>query len=166
MTEQFILTLLERFESGAVRELELSDGVSRLALSKNTGAPARGVAVRGDSAEAPVHAPAAAPPAAESRGAEAAAGTSSAGGNAGGNAGANTIHAPIVGTFYAAPGPDSPAFVEKGSVVKKGDTLCILEAMKMMNKLEAEFDCEIVAIHAQSGDLVEYGQALFEVRAR
>jgi acetyl-CoA carboxylase biotin carboxyl carrier protein len=75
-----------------------------------------------------------------------------------------TIASPIVATFYAAPGPDVPAFVKAGSRVKAGDTLCILEAMKMMNHLEAEFDCEILAVKAASGDLVEYGQALFEVK--
>jgi acetyl-CoA carboxylase biotin carboxyl carrier protein len=69
-----------------------------------------------------------------------------------------------VATFYAAPGPDAPAFVKAGSKVKAGDTLCILEAMKMMNHLEAEFDCEVLAVKAASGDLVEYGQALFEVK--
>lgn len=75
-----------------------------------------------------------------------------------------TITSPIVGTFYASPGPDSPAFVTKGSKVKKGGTLCILEAMKMMNKLEAEFDCEIIDIKVEPGQLVEYEQPLFEVR--
>jgi acetyl-CoA carboxylase biotin carboxyl carrier protein len=69
-----------------------------------------------------------------------------------------------VATFYAAPGPDAPAFVRPGSVVKAGDTLWILEAMKMMNHLEAEFDCEILSVKAANGDLVEYGQTLFEVK--
>jgi acetyl-CoA carboxylase biotin carboxyl carrier protein len=74
------------------------------------------------------------------------------------------ITSPLVATFYAAPKPDTPAFVSAGSRVKKGETLCILEAMKMMNHLEAEFDAEIVAVHAKTGDLVEYGQTLFTVR--
>jgi acetyl-CoA carboxylase biotin carboxyl carrier protein len=69
-----------------------------------------------------------------------------------------------VATFYGAPGPDAPPFVKPGSKVKAGDSLCILEAMKMMNHLEAEFDCEIVSVLASGGDLVEYGQALFEVK--
>lgn len=75
-----------------------------------------------------------------------------------------TIISPIVATFYASPGPDAPVFVKPGSKVKAGDTLCILEAMKMMNKLEAEFDCEIIAVKAESGNMVEYGQTLFEVK--
>jgi acetyl-CoA carboxylase biotin carboxyl carrier protein len=74
------------------------------------------------------------------------------------------ITSPIVATFYSAPGPDAPPFVRPGKKVKSGDTLCILEAMKMMNHLEAEFDCEILAVKAGGGDLVEYGQILFEVK--
>ena len=77
--------------------------------------------------------------------------------------GAEAVTSPIVATFYASPSPDAPPFVSVGSKVKKGETLCVLEAMKMMNKLEAEFDCKIVSIKAKSGDLVEFGQTLFEV---
>jgi acetyl-CoA carboxylase biotin carboxyl carrier protein len=69
-----------------------------------------------------------------------------------------------VATYYSAASPDTPPFVKAGSKVKAGDTLCILEAMKMMNHLEAEFDCEIIEAHAASGDLVEYGQSLFTVK--
>jgi acetyl-CoA carboxylase biotin carboxyl carrier protein len=78
--------------------------------------------------------------------------------------GGEAITSPIVATFYASAGPDAPAFVSVGSKVKAGDTLCILEAMKMMNHLEAEFDCEILSAKALNGDLVEYGQTLFEVK--
>ncbi len=74
------------------------------------------------------------------------------------------IPSPIVGTFYRTPAPDAPPFIEVGDIVQSGDALCIIEAMKMMNRLEAEFPCEIVAIHAQHGDLVEYGAALLEVK--
>ncbi len=74
-----------------------------------------------------------------------------------------SIVSPIVATFYRSPGPDAPAFVEAGKKVKAGDTLCILEAMKMMNHLEAEFDCEIRTVKAENASLVEYGQSLFEV---
>jgi acetyl-CoA carboxylase biotin carboxyl carrier protein len=85
-------------------------------------------------------------------------------GNAGGEKPADTINSPIVGTFYPALNPDAPPLVRPGSKVKTGDTLCILEAMKMMNHLVAEFDCEILAVKAASGDMVEYGQVLFEVK--
>lgn len=75
-----------------------------------------------------------------------------------------TVSSPIVGTFYAAPSPDDDDFVTIGSKVKKGDTLCIIEAMKLMNEIEAEEDCEIVEILVKNEDMVEYGQPLFKVR--
>jgi acetyl-CoA carboxylase biotin carboxyl carrier protein len=74
------------------------------------------------------------------------------------------ITAPLVGTFYRAPAPDAPPFVEKGDTVKKGKPLCILEAMKLMNEYQAEFDLEIVAILVDNGNMVEFGAPLFEVR--
>ncbi len=73
------------------------------------------------------------------------------------------IVSPMVGTFYAAPSPDSPAFVQVGDTVRKGQTLCILEAMKIMNELEAEFDCKILEILVQDGEPVEYDKPLFRV---
>jgi acetyl-CoA carboxylase biotin carboxyl carrier protein len=73
------------------------------------------------------------------------------------------ILSPMVGTFYASPSPDSPAFVKKGDTVKKGHTLAILEAMKIMNELEAEFDCKIVDILVSDGQPVEYDMPLFVV---
>jgi acetyl-CoA carboxylase biotin carboxyl carrier protein len=73
------------------------------------------------------------------------------------------ITSPMVGTFYAAPSPDSPPFVKVGDSVRKGDTLCILEAMKIMNELEAEFDCKILEILVQDGEPVEYDKPLFRV---
>ena len=74
------------------------------------------------------------------------------------------IRAPLVGTFYRAPAPDAPPFAEKGDTVKKGKPLCILEAMKLMNEYQAEFDLEIVAILVDNGNMVEFGAPLFEVR--
>jgi acetyl-CoA carboxylase biotin carboxyl carrier protein len=74
------------------------------------------------------------------------------------------ITAPLVGTFYRAPTPDAAPFVEKGDRLKKGQTLCILEAMKLMNEFQAEFDLEIVAILAENAKMVEFGAPLFEVR--
>jgi acetyl-CoA carboxylase biotin carboxyl carrier protein len=78
--------------------------------------------------------------------------------------GIDVITAPLVGTFYRAPAPDAPPFVEVGDKVKKGKTLCILEAMKLMNEFQAEFDLEIINILAENGRMVEYGTPLFEVR--
>ncbi len=74
------------------------------------------------------------------------------------------IRAPLVGTFYRAAAPDAPPFVEKGDKVQKGKPLCILEAMKLMNEFQAEFDLEIVAILGENGKMVEFGAPLFEVR--
>jgi acetyl-CoA carboxylase biotin carboxyl carrier protein len=72
-----------------------------------------------------------------------------------------TVNSPFVGTFYRTPSPDSPAFVEVGSVVKKGQVLCIVEAMKLMNEIEAEQPGRLVEILIQNGSPVEYGEALF-----
>ena len=78
----------------------------------------------------------------------------------------NEVHivSPIVGTFYSAKGPTIPAFVKVGDTVKAGDTVCILEAMKMMNEITADFDCEIEAVLVSNEQKVEYGQPLFRVR--
>lgn len=83
---------------------------------------------------------------------------------AGTGSGPDIIKAPLVGVFYAAPGPGQPAFVRPGTRVKKGDVLCIIEAMKMMNEIKADFDCEIAEVCADNGVLVEYGQMLFKVK--
>lgn len=75
-----------------------------------------------------------------------------------------TINSPIVGTIYRSPAPDAPPFVEEGKLVKKGDTICIIEAMKVMNEMQAEFDCEILRILVDNQHFVEYGTPMFEVR--
>lgn len=79
------------------------------------------------------------------------------------NSNLKVIKSPIVGTFYRAPSPDSKVYVEVGDIAEKGQTLCILEAMKMMNELESECKCKIVEILANIGDLIEYDQPLFKV---
>ena len=73
------------------------------------------------------------------------------------------ITSPMVGTLYSSPSPDSPPFVKVGDTVRRGDVLCILEAMKIMNELEAEYDCKILDILAENGEAVEYGKPLFVV---
>ena len=75
-----------------------------------------------------------------------------------------TINAPIVGVFYAAPAPDAEPYVSVGKRVKKGDVVCIIEAMKCMNEIQAEEDGEITAVLANNGELVEYGQPLFTIK--
>ena len=73
------------------------------------------------------------------------------------------IVSPMVGTFYASPSPDSPPFIKKGDSVRKGQTLCILEAMKIMNEVEAEHDCRILEVLVKDGEPVEYDKPLFRV---
>ena len=77
--------------------------------------------------------------------------------------GTSIISSPFVGTFYRAPSPESPPFVDVGQAVGKGTTLCIVEAMKLMNEIEAEEDCKIVDILVKNGEPVEFNQALFRV---
>ena len=73
------------------------------------------------------------------------------------------IISPIVGTFYSSPSPESDPYVKVGSVVEKGQTLCIVEAMKLMNEIEAEFKCKVVEILGENAKPVEYGAPLFRV---
>lgn len=80
------------------------------------------------------------------------------------DAGLHKIVSPIVGTFYRAPGPDKEPFVKEGSQVSPNTTVCIVEAMKLMNEIEAEVSGEIVKIYVENGQPVEYGQPLFGVR--
>ena len=74
------------------------------------------------------------------------------------------IHSPIVGTFYRSPSPDAPPFVEPGDRVKKGQVICIVEAMKLMNDIECEAAGEVVEILIANGQPVEYGEILFRIR--
>jgi acetyl-CoA carboxylase biotin carboxyl carrier protein len=74
------------------------------------------------------------------------------------------VSSPLVATFYRSSGTDSPPFAEVGKQIKAGQVLCILEAMKNMNELQTDFDCEVLRILPENGSLVEFGQPLFEVR--
>ncbi len=74
------------------------------------------------------------------------------------------VKSPIVGTFYRSPEPGASSFVEIGSTVKKGQVLCIIEAMKLMNEIDSEFEGEIVNIYVESGQPVQYGERLFAIR--
>jgi len=74
------------------------------------------------------------------------------------------VKSPIVGTFYRSPEPGAASFVEIGTTVKKGQVLCIIEAMKLMNEIDSEFDGEIVNIYVESGQPVQYGERLFAIR--
>ncbi len=78
--------------------------------------------------------------------------------------GLKIVKSPMVGTFYAKPSPEANSFVELGSKVKIGETLCIIEAMKLMNEIEAECDGEIVEILVKDGEMVDYGKPLFKMK--
>ena len=139
-----ILTLLERFDASTATSLKLELGDLRLKLEKGTAAPAAAGTVAAVQVAAPVQAPAAAPAPAEPEGVE--------------------VKAPLVGTFYAAPAPGAEPFVKVGDAVKRGQTVCLLEAMKMMSEVKAPCDCVIEAILPQDGALVSYGDALVRYR--
>jgi acetyl-CoA carboxylase biotin carboxyl carrier protein len=76
------------------------------------------------------------------------------------------VKSPIVGTFYRSSEPGSASFVDIGSTIKKGDVLCIIEAMKLMNEIDSEYDGEIVNIYVENGQAVQYGERLFAIRTR
>ena len=78
----------------------------------------------------------------------------------------HVVESPMVGTFYRAPAPEAPAFVEVGDTVRVGQTLCILEAMKLMNELQSEVDGVVRKVLAKNAEPVEYGQPLFEIDTR
>ena len=155
--EQFVLSLMEKFNSSVITELTIEDGTARLVLRKgqieeSAGRPVPVPAAGKIITEKSIRNESASPPGQ---------GVPDSGVS---DSGKEKITSPIVGTFYASPGPDAPPFVKPGAKAKAGETLCILEAMKMMNHLEAEFDCEIIEVHAGSGEFVEYGQNLFTVK--
>ena len=76
------------------------------------------------------------------------------------------VKSPIVGTFYRSSDPGAKAFVEVGETVKKGDVLCIIEAMKLMNEIDSEYDGEVVNIYVENGQAVQYGERLFAIRLK
>ena len=141
-----IKELMALLENSSLSALEVQQDDVKVRLEK----PAVTVA-------APVSVPAPAPVAAPAPAAAPAAAPAPA------DAG-KAINAPIVGVFYAAPSPDSEPYVSVGKRVKKGDVVCIIEAMKCMNEIQAEEDGEITAVLANNGELVEYGQPLFAIK--
>jgi len=76
------------------------------------------------------------------------------------------VKSPIVGTFYRSPEPGAAPFVEVGSIVKKGQVRCIIEAMKLMNEIDSECDGEIISVYLESGQPVQYGERLFAIRTK
>lgn len=138
--------LIELLEESGIAEIEIREGEESVRISRGSTAPA---AVTYEPAPRPVAPPA---PAAPDAGAEAPAAHPD-----------KAITSPMVGTFYAAPSPDSGPFVKVGQRVSVGDTLCIIEAMKIMNPIESEVEGTISAVLVENGQPVEYGQPLFSV---
>ncbi len=148
--------LIELLDESGISEIEITEGDDSVRISRNVpnvAAAAPAYATPAYVAPAPEATPAA-PPATAA--APAAADDSDG----------YEVTAPMVGTFYAASSPESPPFVQVGDHVNEGDTLCIVEAMKMMNQIEAEVSGTVKSIRVQSGDPVEYGQILFVIDQR
>lgn len=141
--------LIELLEESGIDELEIKEGEESVRISRHSKTPAQQYY-----APAPMAAPAAAPVAAAPAPAAEPAAAKFNG---------TVARSPMVGTFYRKASPASPAFVEVGQTVKKGDTLCIVEAMKMMNHIEAETSGVIESILVEDGQPVEYDQPLFTI---
>ncbi|EGR1588253.1 acetyl-CoA carboxylase biotin carboxyl carrier protein [Vibrio parahaemolyticus] len=143
-----IKKLIELVEESGIAELEISEGEESVRISRHgTAAPAPvHYAAAPVAASAPVAAPVADAPAAEAPVAAVPAG--------------HQVLSPMVGTFYRSPSPDAKSFVEVGQKVNAGDTLCIVEAMKMMNQIEADKSGVVTAILVEDGQPVEFDQPL------
>jgi acetyl-CoA carboxylase biotin carboxyl carrier protein len=140
--------LIELLEESGIAEIEITEGEESVRISRYGGSSAPLVthAVAAPPVIAAATAPAAAPAAVTAGGKEIPAG--------------HQVKSPMVGTFYRSASPGAKAFVDVGSVVKEGDTLCIIEAMKMMNQIDADKAGTVKAILANNGDAVEFGQPL------
>ncbi len=142
-----INALITKFDESGLSKIKMSKDGFEIEMEKATGlvaAPVQAVAVAAPvAAAAPVAVTSNATPVAAISG--------------------DTIDSPMVGTYYSAPSPDSAPFVKVGDTIKKGQAVAVLEAMKIMNELEAEFDCKVVEILVQDGQAVEYDMPLFVV---
>ena len=143
--------LIELLEESGIDELEIKEGEESVRISRHSKTPAQQYY-----APAPMHAPAPAPVAAPVAAAAPAAPAAPV-------LNGTVARSPMVGTFYRKSSPSSPSFVEVGQTVKKGDTLCIVEAIKMMNHIEAETSGVIESILVEDGQPVEYDQPLFTI---
>jgi acetyl-CoA carboxylase biotin carboxyl carrier protein len=140
--------LIDLVQESGIAELEITEGEEKVKIVKGgmvsmTAAPAV-MAVPPAPPAPSAAAPAAAPSAPPAEGQE-----------------GHVVKAPMVGTFYRSPSPDAKAFVEVGQAVKEGETICIIEAMKLMNEIEADASGSVKAILVENGQPVEYGQPLF-----
>ena len=137
MNQQEIFELMDRFGRSGLRRMKLTQGDFSLELDRGAGAEAAPAAPLRETPAAPEAAAAGEGP---------------------------EVAAPLAGIFYAAPGPDQPPFVTAGQRVEQGQTLCLLEAMKMMSEVAAPCDCVIEAVLKANGELAAFGEPLFRYR--
>jgi acetyl-CoA carboxylase biotin carboxyl carrier protein len=138
-------TLIELVESSGIAELEISEGEERVRITRSLASVAQPIYAAAPPVASPV-APATAPPAAPAAPAEPE---------------GHVVKAPMVGSFYRCASPGAKPFVEVGQSVNAGDTLCIIEAMKLLNEIETDQGGVVKAILVENGQAVEYGQPLF-----
>jgi acetyl-CoA carboxylase biotin carboxyl carrier protein len=143
-------TLIDLVQNSGISELEISEGEEKIRIAKHAAAAAPTTVMLGSHGYAQQPGPAAVPVAPAA--AEPAAPAEPDG---------HVVKAPMVGTFYRSGSPGASPFVEVGQAVKQGDTLCIIEAMKLMNEIEADASGTIKAVLTENGQPVEYGQPLF-----
>jgi acetyl-CoA carboxylase biotin carboxyl carrier protein len=153
MEIEYIITLIKTLDESSVTELEIEDKGTKIKLSKTAGTATVQAA--------PTPLPAFAAP--ENVAVPKAENIAQAQEEPAGS-GLHEIKSPIVGTFYMAPSPDSPPFVEEGTKVRPGDTLCIVEAMKLMNEIECDVAGTVEKILIKNAQPVEYGQPIFLIK--
>ena len=153
-------TLIELVQDSGIAELEITEGEERVRIVHGSQRPLVAAAAPLSAPVAAMPAVAAPAPAAVAAPAAAAAPAIDPGAEALAKLDGHVVKSPMVGTFYRSASPGSKAFVEIGSSVKKGDTICIIEAMKLMNEIEADRAGVVKAILAENGQAVEYGQPL------
>ena len=146
-----IKKLMELLEESGIAEIEVKEGEESIKLSRNIGSPVAPVQQMMQQPSIPQQQAAQITTQVEDKSDDSV------------NKNRNTVNSPMVGTFYASASPESKPFVTKGQSVKIGDTLCILEAMKMMNQVQAESDGKILEILVENAEPVEFDQPLFVI---
>lgn len=155
MKAKEIQDLIDFISNSGLDEVNIETDAFKISVKKNSGMVVSAAPAPAAAAPAPVAAPPA--PAAAAPAAAPAETPASSGGNT------VTIKSPMIGTFYRSPKPDSPSFIEVGSKVKKGDPVCIVEAMKLFNEIESEVEGTILKVLVDDASPVEYDQPLFLV---
>ena len=148
--------LIDLVQESGIGELEITEGEERVRIARGGAVTITPPAAAAPAPAAAAGIPAGRPPAAAAPGAAAAAAAEAPPGIEG-----HVVKSPMVGTFYRAPSPDAKPFVEVGGSVKEGQPICVIEAMKLMNEIEADASGTVKAILVENGQPVEYGQALF-----